>query len=91
MKGSGNIQNEILDNEHAYVNGVGVKKVVAMDGLGNFVNATPTAQTNPSLALTYDVDDQLTGIAMTIGATTYNRTLTWVGGVCTAVSVWSEA
>ena len=55
------------------------------------VEPTDTSKTNPSLALTYDGSNQLTGIAMTISGTTYNRTLTWVGGVCTAVSVWSTA
>ena len=71
-------------DEHAIIDGVHAKKTFP-------IALPPTAQTNPSLVLTYDGSNQLTGIAMTISGTTYNRTLTWVGGVCTAVSVWSTA
>ena len=72
--------------EHGRVGGLSTgqpfKFVSIIDG------ATPTIGNNPSISLTYDVNNQVTNIAMTIGATTYNKTLTWVGGVCTAISAW---
>ena len=71
-------------DEHAIISGVHAKKTFP-------IALPPTGQTNPSLVLTYDASDQLTGIAMTISGTTYSRTLTWTDGVCVAVSVWSTA
>ena len=71
-------------DEHAVVDSISAKKVFP-------ITLQPLAQTNPSLVLTYDGDNQCTGIALTVAGTTYNKTLTWVGGVCTAVSVWSAA
>lgn len=50
---------------------------------------TNSTKNNGSLVLTYDGSDQITNIALTVGATTYNKTLTWVSGNCTAVSVWT--
>jgi len=52
---------------------------------------TDDSKNNPSYVLSYDGDNQLTGIAMTISGTTYNRTITWTGNVATEVSVWTEA
>lgn len=50
----------------------------------------PTAfQGNASFVLTY-TSSNLTGVAMTIGGTTYNKTLTYDGSNnLTAVSVWT--
>lgn len=44
---------------------------------------------NPSLVLTYDGENQVTQIDMTIGAVTYRQTITWVANVATAVSAWT--
>jgi len=49
----------------------------------------PTSGTNPSLVLSYDGSGNLTGIAKTIGTTTYTKTLTYVASVLTGVSSWS--
>ena len=46
-------------------------------------------QGNPSMALNYDVDGQLTSIVKTIGATTYTKTFTWTDGQLTGMSAWS--
>ena len=54
------------------------------------VSPIDATQNNPSYALTY-TSDELTGIAMTISGTTYNRTLTWTSNSVTAISVWTEA
>lgn len=50
---------------------------------------TDSTKTNPSLALSYDANGNLTGMSMTIGATTYNKTLTWTSGNLTNISSWS--
>ncbi len=50
---------------------------------------TDSTKSNGSLVLTYDGSNQITNIAMTIGATTYNKTITWVAGNATAISVWT--
>jgi len=71
-------------DEHAIISGVHAKKVFP-------IALQPLAQTNPSLVLSYDDDNQLTGIALTVAGTTYNKTITWTGGVATAISVWSAA
>ena len=92
MKSSGNMQNEIADSEHGYVNGVGVKKVVVIDGLGNLVNSTPTTQTNPSLVLTQtdNVVASTKTLTMTIGATPYVATLSYnASGQFLSISAWS--
>jgi len=70
-------------SEHAIVDSVHAKKVFP-------IALPPTAQTNASYVLTY-TSDELTGIAMTIGTTVYNRTLTWTSNSVTAISVWTEA
>ena len=54
------------------------------------VSPIDVTQNNPSYVLTY-TSDELTGIAMTIGTTVYNRTLTWTSNNLTAMSVWTEA
>ena len=54
------------------------------------VAPTSAKKNNPSYVLTY-TSDELTGIAMTIGTTVYNRTLTWTSNNLTAMSVWTEA
>jgi hypothetical protein len=46
-------------------------------------------QGNASIVITYNASNQPTNIAKTIGSTTYNKTLTWTGSVCTAISAWS--
>ena len=55
----------------------------------NEVAPTDSTKNNPSFALSYSTAGELGTAVMTIGTTTYTRTLTWVGGNCTAVSVWS--
>ena len=70
-------------DEHAVISGVHAKKTFP-------IALPPTAQTNPSLVLTYDGSNQLTGIALTISGTTYSRTLTWTNNILTALSVWTE-
>ena len=70
-------------DEHAVVNSISAKKVFP-------ITLQPLAQTNPSYALTYDGDNQCTQIDVTIAGTAYRKTITWVGGVATAISVWSE-
>jgi len=52
-------------------------------------DSLPIEGNNPSLVLAYDGSDQLTTIEMTIGATTYTRTLTYTDGLLTSLSVWS--
>jgi hypothetical protein len=49
---------------------------------------TDASKNNPSFVFTYTAGD-LTGIAMTIGATTYNRTLAYTNGDLTSMTVWS--
>jgi len=68
--------------EHAVIDGVHAKKVFP-------IVLNPLAQTNPSLVLTYTSGD-LTKIEKTINAVTYEKMLTWTGGVLTAVSSWSQ-
>lgn len=67
--------------ENAIVDGVSAKKVFPID-------LPPTAQTNPSIVLTYNVDGTLATVAKTIGATTYTKTLSYTDGVLTSVSQW---
>ena len=55
----------------------------------NEVAPTDTTKNNPSFALSYSTAKELGTAVMTIGTTTYTRTLTWVDGVCTSVSAWS--
>ena len=69
--------------------GVLAVELLSHNPISNTLERVSAIQGNPSLTLTYDGSDQLTGIAMTIGANTYNKTLTWAGGVCTAISLWS--
>lgn len=45
-------------------------------------------QGNASYEFTW-ISGNLTGIAKTIGATTYSRTLTWTDGELTEISTWS--
>ena len=47
------------------------------------------SKNNPSMTLSYDGEDQLTTIVMTIGVDTYTRTLTWTSNNLTAISTWS--
>ena len=49
------------------------------------------SKNNEAFVLTFDGDDQLTNIAMTIDGTTYNRVITWTSNNPTAISAWSEA
>lgn len=75
-------------SEHGRVGGVstgqGFKFVTPIDG------ATPLEGNNPSLVLGY-TDGLLTTITKTIGATDYQKTLTYDGnGVLTNVSSWVE-
>ena len=58
--------------------------VIPVDGV-----PTDSAKANGSIVITYNVSDQPIKIEKTIGATTYTKTLTWTGTVCTAVSAWS--
>ncbi len=69
-------------DEHAIVDGVHAKKVFP-------VELQPLAQTNPSYVLSYDGSNQCTQIDATMAGTTYRKTITWTGGVATAISVWS--
>jgi len=50
---------------------------------------TNGSKNNPSYALTY-TSDELTQLDMTIGGTTFRRTLTWTDHAVTAISNWSE-
>lgn len=52
------------------------------------VPPTDAAKNNPSFVFTYTNGD-LTGIAMTIGITTYNRALAYTNGDLTSMTVWS--
>jgi hypothetical protein len=53
-------------------------------------NPAPTSGNNPSIVLSYDVNGNLTGVAKTIGTTTYNKTLTYnASNVLTNISSWS--
>ena len=65
--------------ETAKINGVHGKKVFPID-------LPPTAQTNPSTALSYDVNGDLQYIDVTIGSTTYRTTLTYTDRVLTGIS-----
>ena len=49
------------------------------------------SKNNESYVLTFDGEDQLTNIAMTIDGTTYNRVITWTSNNPTAISAWTEA
>jgi len=70
--------------EHAVIDEVHAKKVFP-------ITLQPLAQTNPSFVLTY-TGSNLTGVAMTIGSTTYNKTLSYDGSDnLTGVTVWTEA
>jgi hypothetical protein len=50
---------------------------------------TATGKNNAEIDLSYDGDDNLTQIDMTIGAVVYRKTLTWTDGNLTNISVWS--
>ena len=52
---------------------------------------TDSSKNNESFVLTFDGEDQLTNIAMTISGTTYNRTITWTSNNPTAISAWTAA
>jgi hypothetical protein len=90
VPGIKNSEQTVLNTSFDEDFGVLAVELLSHNPVTDTLERVQTIQGNPSLVLTYDVDNQLTGIAMTIGTTTYNRTLTWTGGVCTAVSVWSE-
>lgn len=49
---------------------------------------TDASKNNPSFALTW-TNGELTGLAMTIGGVTYNKTLVWTDGELTAITAWS--
>jgi len=49
----------------------------------------PMVYENASLALTYDVSDNLIQIDKTEGGMTWRKTLTWTGTNLTAVSAWT--
>jgi len=59
-----------------------------VDALTHEVPPTDPSANNPSFVLTYDVSDNLTQIDMTIGATTYRKTLGYTGQNLTSVSTW---
>jgi hypothetical protein len=67
--------------EHAQISGVHGKKVFP-------ITLPPTAQTNPSLVITYNASDQISTIAKTIGVTTYTKTYTYTDNLLTGVSAW---
>ena len=74
------------EQEHAIVGGVAAKKVFP-------ITLPPTAQTNPSLTLTNadEVVDSTKTLTMTIGATSYESTLSYnAGGDFLSMSAWSE-
>ena len=77
----GNAIPEITREEHA--GDINAKRSVIVETI-----PTHITKTNPSLSLTYTAGD-LTKIEKTIGAVTYEKTLTWTDGVLTAVSSWS--
>ena len=66
-------------NEHAVINSVGAKKVFP-------INLPPTAQTNPSTVLSYDVNGDLQYIDETIAGVTYRTTLSYTARVLTGIS-----
>lgn len=65
--------------EHAEIDGVHAKKVFP-------INLPPTAQTNPSTALSYDVNGDLQYIDETIGTDVYRTTLTYNTRVLVGIS-----
>ena len=74
------------EQEHAIVGGVAAKKVFP-------ITLPPTAQTNPSLTLSSadEVVDSTKTLTMTIGATSYESTLSYnAGGDFLSMSAWSE-
>lgn len=73
--------------KHALVDSAGHQQVDVL----TVQDAVPTDSTknNPSSSITYDDSDQPTTIDMTIGATTYRRTLTWTDGKMTGISAWA--
>ena len=79
---SGQHNSTIEYAENALIGGVAGKKVFP-------INLPPTAQTNPSLVLSYDESGNLTRIDKVIGGITYFKTFSYTGSELTGVSAWS--
>jgi len=61
---------------------------LTLNPVSGALERTTGMQGNPSMTLAYDGDGNLTTLTKTIGATTYTKTFTWVGGRLTDVSEW---
>ena len=51
---------------------------------------TDTSKNNGSLVLAYDVDGNLSTITKTIGASQYQKVLSYTGGLLSGVSSWTQ-
>lgn len=87
---TGNIQNTVAETEHAWVNGVAVKKVTLVDAFGNLVNASPTAQTNASVKISKNAAGQLVKVEKTINGTTYTKTTDVTDQTITSAITYSQ-
>jgi len=59
-----------------------------VDALTHEVPPIDPSANNPSFVLTYDVNDNLVQIDMTIEAVVYRKTLTYTGENLTGVTAW---
>jgi YD repeat-containing protein len=89
VPGIKNSEQTILNTSFDEDFGVLAVELLSHNPISDTLERVSSIQGNPSLALTYDGSDQLTTIEMTIGSTTYTKTLTWTDGLVTNISTWS--
>lgn len=87
-KGSLKDGNVIDMAEHGRVGGLSTGEPYKKVGILEVPPTDPT-KLNSSLVITYDASNNPITLEKTINGVTYTKTLTWVGGVCVAVSAWS--
>lgn len=84
MENSGNIQNEVAQSEHVYVDGVGAKKVVLLDAFGSLGNDAEVITGLPTLGNNLTMTKVVNGVTRT-------QTLVWsgTGPYTLTISTWS--
>ena len=90
VPGIKNSEQTVLNTSFDEDFGVLAVELLSHNPVTDTLERVQTIQGNPSLVLTYDVDNNVETITKTIGATSYLKTLTWTGGVLVNISSWSE-